>query len=290
MDCEAASERLPWLLNRTLESQEEEQVRRHLASCPRCRAEMDDTRRAAAVFGAHLPSAAIIDRAWDRANESLEPALVDRHLEACADCREELALARESRQLEAAAAEPSPARRRAAWPVFALPATLAAGLVLGLWWDGGRGGPVPSQPPPGPDRTAALESEVSRLRATVTSLEAAARQARLPKVNVPLFEILAASVMRGGAADGNDVAVPAGATEIALLLGTDAPAGTPATLAIRRRDAGEVWRGEGLVAVPPGGYVVVVPVELVPDGEYALTLKPQGAAASEFAVRVRRAR
>lgn len=291
MDCEAASERLPWLLNGTLEGREAEEVRGHIETCPRCRAEMDETRKAAAVFGAHLPAAAVIDLAWDRSPQDLDRGLADRHLASCPECREELDLARESRRLEQAdAAEPIRRRTRVGWPAIALPATLAAGLAVGLWWDGARGtpAPVPADPPSG--RIAALESEVDRLRTMVARLEAAASQASLPRVNLPLFEVLPASLERSGSeGEDNEIAVPAGATEIALLLSADVPQGTPATLTLRQAAGGEVWRGEDLVAGPPGGYVVVVPVSLVPDGRYVLTLRPRRGGATEYEVRVRRA-
>lgn len=290
MDCEAASERLPWLLNGTLEGREAEEVRRHLEACPRCREEMDETRTAAAVFGAHLPTAALIDLAWDRSPQGLDRALAQRHLESCSECREELDLARESRRLEQADAEPAQRRPRVSWPAIALPATLAAGLAIGLWWDGARATPAPVAEGPPSGRIAALESEVDRLRTMVARLEAAASQASLPRVNLPLFEMLPASLVRSGSAgEDNEVLVPGGASEVALLLGADVPQGTPATLAIRQAAGGEVWRSDGLVAGPPGGYVVVVPVSLVPDGRYVLTLRPKRGGATEYSLRVRRA-
>jgi hypothetical protein len=275
MACDAVCERLPWLLNGSLEGSEAEEVRRHLATCARCRAEMEETRQAAAVFGAHLPAGVIMDLAWDAALSEHDDAMARRHLDGCRECAEELALARESRRLEAAS-ESTTGNRRAWWPAVALPATLAAGLVLGMRWPG----------PSDNGRVTRLESEVARLSGLVASLEHAAQA---PRLNLPLFELLPAARVRGGAADAQDVVIPPGAREIVLLLGTDAPAGTHAALDIRG-DTGEVWSGDGLVAGPPGGYVVTLPAELLGDGTYVLTLKPQAGAPTSYAMRVRRAR
>jgi hypothetical protein len=251
---------------------------------------MEEARRAAAVFGAHLPTAAVIDLAWDRGPQGLDRGLAERHVESCPECREELDLARESRRLEQADAEPAHRRPRVSWPAIALPATLAAGLAIGLWWDGARATPAPTPESPASGRIAALESEVDRLRTMVARLEAAASRASLPRVNLPLFEMLPASLVRSGSAgEDNEVLIPGGATEVALLLGADVPQGTPATLTLRQAAGGEVWRSDGLVAGPPGGYVVVVPVSLVPDGRYVLTLRPGRGGTTEYGVRVRRA-
>jgi hypothetical protein len=284
MGCDAVSERLPWLLNGSLAGAEAEEVRRHLAACPRCGAEMDETRQAAAVYGAHLAAAVLMDLAWDRALPEEDAAVARRHLDGCADCAEELALARESRRLEALP-ETTAGRGRGWWPAIALPATLAAGLVLGMTWQASRGAPA-SPPPPGGGRVARLEADVARLGGLVAALEQAARA---PRLNLPLFELLPAARVRGGAPDAQDVVVPPGAREIGLLLGADAPAGTRAALHIRG-DKGEVWRGEGLVSGPPGGYVVTLPAELLADGTYVLTLTPQAGAPAAFTMRVRRAR
>lgn len=284
MACDAVSERLPWLLNGSLEGAEADEVRRHLATCARCRGEMEETRQAAAVFGAHLPPGVLMDLAWDRALSEEDAALARRHLDGCAECTEELALARESRALEAA--PESTARRGGAWwPAVALPATLAAGLVLGMEWQSSRG--TPASPPPGDGgRVARLETEVARLSGLVASLEQAARA---PRLNLPLFELLPAARVRGSARDAQDVVIPRGARDVVLLLGHDAPAGTRASLQVHGPN-GEKWGSDDLLSGPPGGYVVIVPVELLGDGTYVLTLTPQAGAPSSYAMRVRRPR
>jgi hypothetical protein len=261
---------------------EAEEMRAHLATCPRCGAELDETLRAAAVFGAHVPVAVLMDLAWERAPGGPDAALAASHLASCAECRGELDLARESRRLEAGGEErPRAARRNPVW--LAVPAALAAGLVVGfgLW---GRG--PASVPPPDP-RVALLEQETARLRGLVQTLETAARTAR-PRVNLPLFELMPPIVRRGATAEAIEIAVPADAAEIALLASSDAPAGTPASLAIIDAAGREIWKTDELVSGPPGGYLVTVPAEMLPAGAYSIRLRPEAGARVDYSVRVRR--
>jgi hypothetical protein len=290
MDCEAASERLPWLYAESLAPAEAAEVRRHLETCARCRAEREETRRAAAVFDAHLPTAVLVDLAWDRPVTTLADELVQAHLAGCAGCREELALARESRRLEAdadAARVVRPARW--SWRTAALPATLAAGLAAGAVWGRGTAPRPPVTPNDGP-RVSALESEVARLRAITTDLETRVRAAASPRLNLPIFELLPGTLIeRGGAGGGNPVAIPKDAPEIALLLAADGPAGDPVGLVLADAGGREIWRGEGLRHGPPGGYVLTVPSSLLPDGAYVVTLRPTHGPEATYRVRVRRA-
>lgn len=279
MDCQGVSERLPWLLNGSLPPSERDAVRAHLTTCGRCAEELDETRQAGAVFGAHLAPAVVMDVAWDRPVTGVDRDLADAHLASCPECRDELDLARESRRLEAE--EPSERRRPAM--ALILPAALAAGLFAGFFLGTRRTPAVPSPDP----RVAELEAESARLRTLVGQLEAAARSVR-PRINVPLFELLPALVRRGSEPDAVEVAIPAGASEVALLLSAVSPAGTPASLVVSDASGREVWKTDGLVAVPPGGYVVTVPVEMLPEGAFALRLQPRGGTGSDYRIRVRR--
>jgi hypothetical protein len=295
MDCEAASERLPWLYAGSLAPEEAAALRLHLEGCPRCRAEMDETRRAAAVFDAHLPTAVVLDLAWDRPVAALPADVVRAHLETCAACGEDLALARESRRLEAqtpgaATVRPLRPAGRSGWRVAALPATLAAGLAAGALW--GRGtAPPPAQPQTNGPGVSALESEVARLRQAVTDLEARARASAGPRLNLPIFELIPGALIdRGAPVGGNDVAVPADAGEIALFLTADAPAAGGASLVLKDAAGREVWRADGLRYGPPGGYVVTLPASLLPDGAYVVTVRPARGKDAAYHVRVRRAR
>jgi len=290
MDCEGASERLPWLYAGSLAPAEAAEVRRHLETCARCRAELEETGRAAAVFDAHLPTVALVDLAWDRPVTALADELVQAHLAGCSSCREELALARESRRLEGTG-EAAPVARPARWTwrTAALPATLAAGLAAGALW-GRATAPRPPAPANDGGRVGALEAEVARLRATSTDLEARVRAAASPRLNLPIFELLPGTLIeRGGTGGGNPVAIPKDAPEIALLLAADGPAGDPVGLVLADASGREVWRGEGLRHGPPGGYVVTVPSSLLPDGAYVVTLRPAHGPETTYRVRVRRA-
>ena len=78
MECDDAAQRLPWMVNGTIDAAERARLEEHLSGCAACRQELDETRRAASVFGAHLPTSALIDLAWERPN-TLDSALVNRH-------------------------------------------------------------------------------------------------------------------------------------------------------------------------------------------------------------------
>lgn len=140
---------------------------------------------------------------------------------------------------------------------------------------------------------AALEVELAGLRGTLAALQDTLREARLPQLNLPLFELLPESlVVRGGASalpGATEVVVPAGAARIALLLGADASPGT-ATLTIEDGAGREIWRGAGLVHGQPGGYTLTVPAELLPDGSYRLEVRPERGKAVRYRMRVRRGR
>jgi hypothetical protein len=288
MDCETASGLMPWLLNRTLEPSEAETLESHITGCAACRADLEETRRAAAVFAAHPSAKTIVDAAWDL--EMPDAGVVRRHLESCAGCAEDYALARESRRageapgaLPAAAGAPS---RVARW--VALPATLAAGLLIGLWLPRA---PAPPAPPAADPALARLQDENARLRESVSELRGQAEAARAPELNLPVFEVLPESLTRGpggGAADA-ELAVPEGSRQVALLLVADVPAGTPAALEIRTAAGQRVWQAEGLVPNALGAYSLAVPASMLPEGAYRLVLQPRGSARVEYRVRVRRA-
>jgi hypothetical protein len=286
MDCQGVSERLPWLVAGSLSAAEADEVRAHLESCPRCREELDETRRAADVFGAHVPTSILVDLAWDRPVSDADSSLATAHLAACPECREELDLARESRRLESAEAARSTPVRRPLPVTFLLPASLAAGLLLGYVL-APRHPPVPpvtAEPDP---RVAQLEQESARLRGLVESLEAAARTVR-PRINLPLFELTPALVRRGGAGTPTDIPIPAGAAEIVLLLAGEDPPGTTASIAIHDGSGREVWKAEGLVSGPPGGFVVTVPAAMLPAGVYSLALDRARGPRTDYRIRVRR--
>jgi hypothetical protein len=295
MDCNDVTERLPWLLSGALPAAEAQALRDHIAGCPACQAERAETRAAAAIFDAHLPTSTILDLAWDRTVQGLEHSVVQRHLETCAGCRDELALARESRELEArpdAAALPMPARPPRAMPIrFVLPAALAAGLVVGFGL-GTRRTPPPTTAANGrvaqlEGETARLQAETTRLHGIVEGLETAAREAR-PRLNLPLFELIPGRTRGGGAGIANELAIPAAASEVVLLIGLPNAPGTPASAVLEDATGREVWKADGLTSGPPGGYVVTLPASMLPAGRYALTLRPKHDEPVDYTIDVKR--
>ena len=277
MSCDEVTERLPWLLNGSLEGDEREAVRAHLAACSRCARELEETRTAATVFAAHLPSSTLVDLTWERPDEGIPPELVQRHLESCPQCAEDLALARESRRLEAGQSPPRtshrPRPRFAEWA-----ASLAASLLLGLWWGGAlaerttpRPAPSPGPRTPGPEQ----EEELRRLRSSVGALEAQLQDARSPQPNLPIFELLPSDhVVRSGSGV-REVVVPSSARLVALLLTSEAIA-AEADMEIRAAGGEKIWGGTGLRAGPLGAYGIGVSRGLLPAGEYELVLRPEG--------------
>jgi hypothetical protein len=295
MECQQAEERLPWLLNGTLDREEAEAVQAHVSRCALCREALDETRRAAAVFGAHLPTSALVDLAWERPVSGLEAGLARRHVESCPTCAEELDLARESRRLEEAparAAPPAASPRPGYARYLALAASLAAAFTVGLWQGRARpdGGPPPtgSAPPALSARVSELEQETRRLRDAAASLEAQLGSLRAPQLNLPVFELLPAGLTRRSAGpEANELVIPRGAAFVALLLNVERLPAEPATIEVRNARGDVVWTGEGLRPGPLGGYTLAVPATLLPPGDYVLAVRAGGGAPTTYRARVR---
>jgi hypothetical protein len=282
MDCDDAAQRLPWMLNGTIDATERSQLEAHLEGCAACRQELDETRRAASVFGAHLPTSALIDLVWERPN-TLDPALVKRHLDQCKPCAEELAMARESRRLEEAPELVTRSRPAPWWSVASVPASLAAGLAVGLFWASTR-----TVPPPVDDsRVRPLESEVARLRQSEQAMRAELDSLRRPQINLPVYELFPASdTTRSVGQKTNAVTVPAGATQVAFVFGGEPATQAPSAVEIRDAQQKTVWSGDGLRPGPLGAYALAVPRALLPDGDYVLAVKLPGEAETTYAIRV----
>lgn len=99
MNCAQVAENLPWYLNRTLEGVEQQETQAHLAQCPECQRQLEETIFAAAVHQQHVPTEALIEYVFDPAALSIERGLFERHLAACRECAEQLSLLEESRRL-----------------------------------------------------------------------------------------------------------------------------------------------------------------------------------------------
>jgi hypothetical protein len=248
---------------------------------------MDQTRRAASVFGAHPPAADVVALAWGRPPD--DEGLTRRHVAECAECAEELRLAEESRAEESraeagamsVAAPAEPVRRRRALRWAALPAALAAGLVIGLLW------PRPVPPAPDDGRVAALEAELRRLQASVEDLESRAAALVAPELNLPVFELVASALTRGAAGAPNEIAVPRDARQVALLLVAEGDGDGPARLVVRRPDGTVAWEADGLRPNRLGAFTLAMPAAELADGVYVFALSRPRGRTVEYRVRVR---
>ena len=140
MNCDQTSEYLPWLLNGTLDAEEQQAAEEHLRSCAACRQALADTRFAWEVFDQHLPSEQLVAYAWG--DPGVDREEIERHLGSCPRCAAELELVGISRRLEGAEDEKVPllvpaARRRPApariWRSSAIAASLV-GLIAATGW------------------------------------------------------------------------------------------------------------------------------------------------------------
>ena len=100
MNCDESIEFLPWLLNGTLEEGEHDEIRRHLATCERCRAALQETREAWVDLRPAPPQPDPGDPAPMERPRRHRSRVAERHLASCPQCAAELELARMSRRLE----------------------------------------------------------------------------------------------------------------------------------------------------------------------------------------------
>jgi predicted anti-sigma-YlaC factor YlaD len=142
MTCDQSIELLPWLLNGTLEAEERAEVRRHLATCDRCREALAETQLAGALFSQHIPGPDLVSLAWGERPSGIDPALAESHLASCPQCAAELELVRMSRRLEEEdnvavfpAAKPRPGVVEAprTWRAWAVAASLLAVVASSGW-------------------------------------------------------------------------------------------------------------------------------------------------------------
>jgi hypothetical protein len=151
MNCDQATELLPWLVNDTLEAGERQQVLQHVAGCARCRAALADTRTVWRIFDWHPSAAELI--AYTTQSEggavaaSVHARGVEEHLAACPACAAELELVRAGRLLSDPAADERiallPRRRddaaaRRTWRRSALAASVVGVLALSGWFESSR--------------------------------------------------------------------------------------------------------------------------------------------------------
>ncbi len=260
MDCEQTAESLPWLMNGTLDTEEQRRVRDHLRGCAGCREELRRTRLVWSLHEGHLPVETVVDYALGGIQDPDRHELVERHLESCPRCSAELDLVRRNPQQPVAGVEGSrlvPGRwttspgRTAAWRYFALAATLAALLVGGGWL-----------------RSARQQQELAARIAVLTA----------PRLNVAMIELLPSmvgTVVRGDAtvesAVTNEQEIPAKAPELLLILlsGEDACSSACAVEILTDRDQ-PVWSADGLIPNADGHFAFTLPTSLLPLGRFTV--------------------
>lgn len=281
MNCEQVTERLPWLLNLSLPAEEDQQARGHVGSCASCARELEQVRLAAQVFGAHLSPGSLVQLAWDRPLTGLDADLAHRHLESCASCSEELALARESRGLEAQARPRASPAASMAWRWGALAAALPLAFVGGMLWrvtpDSADTAAAAAEKQGLQARIAALQSEIRREQESGEALEQQVGRLTGPQPNVAVVEVFPDSLaLRSARPSQNRVAVEADAAWVVLLLSSGKARSGPVVVEVRDQSGSTVWRGSGLRPGPLGGYTLAVPSTLLPNGRYAIGISTPG--------------
>jgi hypothetical protein len=295
VNCEEVTQRLPWLFNHSLPAEEDQQARAHVGSCASCTRELDQVRLAAQVFGAHLSPASLVQLAWDRPLTEMDAGLAYRHLESCVSCSGELALARESRGLEAQARPRAFPAASMAWRWGALAAALPLAFVGGMAWRATPDSPstaIAAAEKQGLQaRIAALQSEIQREQERGLALKQQVGRLTGPQPNVPVVEVFPDSLaLRSTRASQNRVVVGADAAWVVLLLSPEKARSGPVVVEVRDQSGSTIWRGSGLRPGPLGGYTLAVPSTLLPDGRYAIGIAtPGGRTLDRYALEVSRA-
>jgi hypothetical protein len=248
MTCEQAIERLPWLLNGTLESAEKAEVEGHLADCEACRAALAETGEAWRIFGQHLPPQALVALAYGEAPEGVDYGLAERHLASCPECAAELELARMSRRLEEddrIATFPVKRDRETGsgyrtWRGAALAAGLAGLVAFSGWFQAAqRSRMVPELEA----RNHAIQQEQAKLAAGVQEMRDQMGQLTQPQINTPTPDLRPDEVTRG---ESPEILIPANRIVTLLLQpGHDTPA-AERDVALLDEDGRTVWQASGL--------------------------------------------
>jgi len=241
MTCDQAIERLPWLLNGSLEPAEREEVQGHLTTCAACREALAETREAWRTFGQHLPPAALVAMAYGEAPGGIDPALAERHLASCPECAAELELARMSRRLEEddriapfpPRPRPDTGREYRAWRGAALAAGLAGLVALSGWFQAAhRSHLVPE-----------LQRKQAELAAGVQQAQGQLAQITQPQINTPTPDLHPDEVTRG---EIPEIVIPVG-RDVTLLLQPGHDTTSPERSLALLDEAGKtLWESPGL--------------------------------------------
>lgn len=312
MTCDQAIELLPWLLNGTLEAGERDEVRRHLATCDRCREALAETREVWSTFDQHIPSQDLVSLAWGEKPSGIDPALAEAHLASCPQCAAEIELARMSRRLEEEdnvaifpAVKPKTTAGAAprTWRAAAIAAGLAAVVAAGGWIQTAQQladppqlartpapestpAPVPAPPQPSTGEASSLRQRIAQLETDLqrliglqqenekTAAEAQAQIAQLEREREVLARPQAADIVMF-----NEVVRDSGAGQ-----GTVVRAGAYSTLLLPARGA----TGKGSAEIlDESGKVVLRVDELTQEEEfYSLVLPPRALRPGRYTLRL----
>lgn len=312
MTCDQAIELLPWLLNGALEAGERDEVRRHLATCERCREALAETREVWSTFDQHIASRDLVALAWGEKPSGIDPALAEAHLASCPQCAAEIELARMSRRLEEEdnvalfpAVKPRTTTGAAprTWRAAAVAASLAAMVAASGWiytaqqvGDSPRlartpapeaaPAPVPAPPQSSTDESSSLRQQIAQLQSELQRL--LGRQQENEKATadaqaqIAQFEREREILTRPQAADlvmFNEVVRDSGAGQ-----GTVVRAGVYSTLLLPARGA----TGKGSAEIlDESGKVVLRVDELTQEEEsYSLVLPPRALRPGRYTLRL----
>ncbi len=307
MDCDTATELLPWHLNGSLTAAEQAAVEAHLESCPRCRGELAESREGWLLFGGHPTSRQLVGYAsGDRRNGG---DLIEAHLDGCTSCAHELALIHDSRHrilADQPRSRPDGLRIAARWRLAAVAATIVAVVGISGWLgsrrlDAGAGQVAARQ------RVDELEGEIARMQAAaapaapvgerleslaatsaelaervaagerqVAELERQLQELSRPRLNVAIADLWPeGSVLRGPGAAA--AAVPADRGAVTLILNSELPDGAPAArLAVRDAAGRRIHDLDGVRRDPDGGFTLSLPTASLAAGVYAIELYDRG--------------
>ena len=108
MNTKEAIDRLPWLVNGSLEPAEAAEVRQQLAESEECRREFVELAQAAQLFGSRIPSEVLLNYVSGQDVAPFDREVIERFLDASPASREEWRMASESwNGLEKSGAAPS---------------------------------------------------------------------------------------------------------------------------------------------------------------------------------------
>lgn len=272
MKCDSVIERLPWLLNGTLEMEESGSMREHLSGCAGCRAELERTGWVWEAHRSHLSPAVLVAHAEVRTVEEVSPSEIDAHLAVCDECTDSLRRLRSSHtalELDLAARAPQRAPLAGGWGRTALAASVAGLLGIAVWLGE-------------ESRIHSLQDENALLSQRLSDFES-------PQLNVLVAELSPDEAMRGGTNTLTELIVPATARSVTLLLLPSRKGAAEMNVTLIDPHGARIWSQPGLVPSDLGDFTLSLPASLLTEGRFTLEL--QAAAKPEvverYSIRIR---